>query len=101
MSSKIFIRYLNTLKMEYGRFVLFYDGVPWHTLGTVKKFLEKNRKTIMPVRFPRCSPELNPEEECRRVENGGIPEILGIRLYKPEGKTDGESEELIKNSEID
>ncbi len=44
MSSKIFISYLNTLKRECGRFVLFYDGAPWHTSGTVKKFLEYNRK---------------------------------------------------------
>ena len=64
MDSGIFISYLNTLKREYGRFVLFYDGAPWHTSGDVEKFLEKNRKTIMPVRFPRCSPELNPAEEC-------------------------------------
>ena len=28
MNSGIFISYLNTLKMEYGRFVLFYDGEP-------------------------------------------------------------------------
>ena len=28
MNSGIFISYLNTLKMEYGRFVLFYDGAP-------------------------------------------------------------------------
>ena len=44
MSSKIFISYLNTLKRECGRFVLFYDGAPWHTSGTVKKFLENNKK---------------------------------------------------------
>jgi hypothetical protein len=28
MNSGIFISYLNTLKREYGRFVLFYDGAP-------------------------------------------------------------------------
>ena len=53
MNSKIFISYLNTLKREYGRFILFYDGTPWHTSGDVEKFMMKNRKTIMPERFPR------------------------------------------------
>ena len=82
MNSGIFISYLNTLKREYGRFVLFYDGAPWHTSGTVKKFLEKNRKTITPVRFPRCSPELNPAEECwnqvkRDLLGSTVPESFG------------------------
>ena len=40
MSSKIFISYLNTLKREYWRFVLFYDGAPWHTSSTVKNSLK-------------------------------------------------------------
>ena len=44
MDSKIFISYMNTLKREYGKFVLFYDGAPWHTSGEVEKFLKKNRK---------------------------------------------------------
>lgn len=46
MNSRVFISYLNTLKREYGRFVLFYDRAPWHTSGDVEKFLEKNRKAI-------------------------------------------------------
>ena len=82
MNSGIFIRYLNTLKREYGKFVLFYDGAPWHTSDTVKKFLEKNRKTNMPVRFPRCSLELNPAEECwnqakRDLLGSTVPESFG------------------------
>jgi transposase len=63
MNSRVFMSYLNTLKREYGRFVLFYDGAPWHTSDEVERLLKKNRKTIMPVRYPRCSPELNPAEE--------------------------------------
>ena len=82
MDSKIFISYLNTLKREYGKFVLFYDGAPWHTSGDVEKFLERNRKAIMPVRFPRCSPELNPAEECWNQAKGDllgstVPESFG------------------------
>ncbi|MEM3192390.1 MAG: transposase [Candidatus Parvarchaeota archaeon] len=60
MSSKIFMSYLNTLKKKYGKLVLFYDGASWRTSGDVEEFLEKNRKTITPVRFPGCSSELNP-----------------------------------------
>ena len=82
MNSQVFISYLNTLKREYGRFVLFYDGAPWHTSGEVERFLKNNRKTIMPVRFPRCSPELDPAKECwNQAKNdllgSTVPESFG------------------------
>ncbi len=82
MDSKIFISYMNRLKREYGKFVLFYDGAPWHTSGEVEKFLKKNRKKIIPIRFPRCSPELNPSEEYwnqakRGLLDSSVPESFG------------------------
>ena len=86
LNSKIFISYLNTLKREYGRFILFYDGARWHTSGDVEKFLKKNQKTIMPVRFPRCSPELNPAEERwnqakRDLQSSAVPESF-VRMRR-------------------
>ncbi|MDA8055952.1 MAG: transposase [Thermoplasmatales archaeon] len=82
MNSRVFISFLNTLKREYGRFIMFYDGAPWHTSGDVEKFLEKNRKKIIPVRFPKCSPQLNPAEECWNQAKGdllgsSVPENFG------------------------
>ncbi len=67
---------------SHRKIVLFYDGAPWHTSGDVDKFLDKNRKTIMPASFPRCSLELNPAEECwnqakRDLLGSTVPESFG------------------------
>lgn len=74
MNSGKFISYLNALKRRYGKYVLFYDGAPWHTSDRVERFLERNRRSIKPVRFPACSPEINPAEE---FWNQGKYDILG------------------------
>jgi transposase len=67
MASREFISYLSALKRKYGKYVLFYDGAPWHRSEKVKRFLKKNRRRIKPVMFPACSPELNPVEECWNI----------------------------------
>jgi transposase len=67
ITSKEFISYLNAVKRKYRKFVLFYDGAPWHTSDKVERFLKKNRRKIRPVMFPACSPELNPVEECWNI----------------------------------
>ena len=74
MTSREFVSYLNALKRKYGKYVLFYDGAPWHSSDKVGKYLNKNIKRIIPVKFPACSPELNPVEECW---NRGKNDILG------------------------
>lgn len=74
MNSSVFISYLNTLKRKYRKFVLFYDGAPWHTSQDVERYLRRHKRTIIPVRFPTCSPELNPAEECW---DQGKDDILG------------------------
>jgi len=51
---------------EIWKFVLFYDGAPWHKEEKIEEFFEKNRGCIIPVFFPRGSPELNAVEECWR-----------------------------------
>jgi transposase len=38
----------------------------------VERYLKKNRKRIIPVKFPPCSPELNPVEECWNLGNSNI-----------------------------
>lgn len=70
IASREFISYLNALKRKYGKFVLFYDGAPWHRSEKVKRFLKNNRRKIKPVMFPTCSPELNPVEECWNIGKG-------------------------------
>ena len=74
ITSSEFISYLNALKRKYGKFVLFYDGAPWHRSYKVERFLKKNRRRIRPVMFPSCSPELNPVEECWNI---GKEHLLG------------------------
>ena len=64
MTSREFVSYLNALKRKYGKYVLFYDGAPWHNSDRVGKYLNKNIKRIITVKFPARSPELNPVKEC-------------------------------------
>ena len=40
-NSKIFISYMNRLKREYRKYILFYGGAPWHTSGDVEEFMKK------------------------------------------------------------
>ncbi|MEM3193216.1 MAG: transposase [Candidatus Parvarchaeota archaeon] len=74
MTSREFKGYLNALKRKYGRYTLFYYGAPWHKSDDVENYLKMNKRKIIPVRFPVCSPELNPVEECW---NQGKNAILG------------------------
>jgi transposase len=59
--------------------VLFYDGAPWHKSKAVKEFLRNNSDSILSVMLPRCSPDLNPVEECWRQ---GKDKIVGS-VYPP------------------
>jgi transposase len=79
MNGKTFLQYLRCLKRNYGKFVFFYDGAPWHKGKDVRKFFEKNKASILPVFFPKCSPEFNAVEECWRQGKG---DILGS-IYPP------------------
>jgi transposase len=87
MNSKTFLQYLKCLKRKYRKFVYFYDGAPWHKAEEVKVFFEKNKASIIPVLFPKCSPEFDAVEECWRQ---GKDDILGS-TYPPS------FEELRKN----
>ena len=66
MNGKTTLRYIRCLKRKYEKFIFFYDGAPWHKSEGVKKFFEKNKDSILPVLFPKCSPEFNAVEECWR-----------------------------------
>jgi transposase len=79
MNSKTFLQYLKCLKRKYRKFVFFYDGAPWHKAKEIKKFFRENSDCILPVPFPKCSPEFNAVEECWR---DGKEDILGS-TYPP------------------
>jgi transposase len=72
-----FVRYLKALKRKFKSFLLFLDRAPAHNGKTVEDFLEKNRDCIVPVYFPKGSPEFNPLEECWKQ---GKNSILGNRI---------------------
>ena len=72
MNSKTFLQYLKCLKRKYGKFVLFYDGAPWHKTKEVEALFEENKDAIIPVLFPKCSPEFDAVEECWRQGKDGI-----------------------------
>lgn len=77
MNSKVFLKYLRCLKRKFKKVVFFYDGAPWHRAKAVAEFFEDNNECILPVRLPRCSPDLNPIEECWRQ---GKNDIVGLRF---------------------
>jgi transposase len=79
ISGKAFIQYLRCLKRTYRKFVLFYDGAPWHKSKAVREFFRDNSDSILPVMLPRCSPDLNPVEERW---GQGKNEIVGS-VYPP------------------
>ena len=77
MNGDIFLRYLKCLKRKFHKFFFFYDGAPWHTAYQIEEFFEENRSCIIPIRFPKCSPEFNPVEECW---NQGKDDLVGSVL---------------------
>ncbi|MDY6965603.1 MAG: transposase, partial [Halobacteriota archaeon] len=74
MNTKIFLNYLKSLKRKFKKFIFFYDGAPWHRTKEIIDFFEENRDCIIPIRFPKCSPEFSPLEECWRQ---GRNDIIG------------------------
>lgn len=66
MNSDSFLKFLKCVKRKYKKFIFFYDGAPWHTAEVVDVFFKQNQKCILPIRFPKCSPEFNSVEECWR-----------------------------------
>lgn len=74
MNGRIFIKYLKCLKRKFKKFIFYYDGAPYHRSKEVLDFFEKSKDWLLPIRFPKCSPEFNATEECWRQ---GKESILG------------------------
>lgn len=79
MNGDTSLKFLKCVKRQFKKFVFFYDGAPWHTAELIDKFLKENEDCIVPIRFPKCSPEFNPVEECW---NQGKDDIVGS-LFPP------------------
>jgi len=77
MDGDDFLNFLKCVKRKFKRFVFFYDGAPWHTAGQIDAFFNENKRCILPIRFPKCSPEFNPVEECWRQ---GQDDLVGSIL---------------------
>lgn len=82
MNGDIFLKFLKCLKRKFKKFVFFYDGAPWHKAKEIEVFFKKNEDCIIPVLFPKCSPEFNVVEECWRQ---GKDDIVGS-TYPPSFK---------------
>ena len=75
MNAKSFLSVLYKFRKRFGKIILIIDRAPWHRAKKVKKYLDKYRREIKIIWFPRGCPEMNPVEECWRqakIEvNGG------------------------------
>ncbi len=77
MDSNAYLNFLRCVKRKFKKFIFFYDGAPYHTAEQIDTFFNENKECILPVRFPKCSPEFNPVEECWRQ---GKDAIVGSTL---------------------
>jgi hypothetical protein len=61
---KQFIEFLELLRKRWREYLLFVDGAKAHGGKKVQAYLEKHKKSIKLEYFPKCSPEMNPTEQC-------------------------------------
>ena len=61
---KQFIKFLEKLKLRWGKFLLFVDNAKAHKGAKVRAYLQRHKKTVKLDYFPKCSPEENPTEQC-------------------------------------
>ncbi len=78
INSETFIHFLKAIKQKFGKTLLFLDRAPWHIADAVEEYFARNRKWIQPVWLPKCSPDLNPVEECWRQSKDSV---LGNTVY--------------------
>jgi len=74
MNAASFLKALYKVK-RFGKIILIIDRAPWHRAKKVQKYINKHRKELKIIWFPRGCPEMNPVEECwrqaKREINGG------------------------------
>ncbi len=60
---KQFIRFLEKLRLRWGKFLLFVDGAKAHKGAKVQEYLKRHSKSVKLGYFPKYSPETNPTEQ--------------------------------------
>ena len=65
-SSQSFIAYLEEVRKNFNKFIMFVDRATQHRSKIVEEYLQRNIEAIKIEYFPVGSPEFNPVEECWR-----------------------------------
>jgi len=73
-----FLKLLEQLRQRWGKFLLYVDNAKAHKGKLVEAFLRRHKKTVQLKYFPKCSPELNPTEQCWKPGR----KVLSNRLIK-------------------
>lgn len=55
-----------------GNFIFYYDNALWHRKKRSSRFFETNKDYIIPIYYPKYSPEFNGTEECWRQSKNDI-----------------------------
>lgn len=80
-----FVRFLEKVRLRWGKFLLFVDNAKAHKGGMVRDYLRRHRKSVKLEYFPKCSPEENPTEQCwkpgRSVLANRVLPSLGAAKY--------------------
>jgi len=79
MNAKSFLNALYKFRKRFSKIILIIDRAPWHRAKKVKKYLDKHRREIKIIWFPRGCPEMNPVEECWRQAK---MEVNGGRVHE-------------------
>ena len=79
LNSKTFLKNLYAIRSKFKKVILIIDRAPWHKAKKVQKYLDKYRREIKIIWFPRGCPEMNPVEECWRQAK---KEVNGGRIHE-------------------
>jgi len=79
MNAKSFLNALYKFRKRFTNIILIIDRAPWHRAKRIKKYLDKYRREIKIIWFPKGCPEMNPVEECWRQTK---IEVNGGRVHK-------------------
>ncbi len=77
-NAETFVKYLEEMRVKWGKIMVILDNAPQHTAGIVKRYLKEHKKEVILHFLPVSSPELSAVEECwRRAKR----EILVGKYY--------------------
>ena len=81
-----FIRFLEKLRLRWGKFLLFVDNAKAHKGAMVQEYLRRHSKSVKLEYFPKCSPEENPTEQCWKpgrhaLSNRVLPSLNAAKYH--------------------